>query len=234
MLKRIFSPGTFTGTVIRSVLLRDVPESVRLSDSAALRQAAEEISLSPHVLGGFVAEVCILWAQLTVVSGDAMDLDSSSFVAASDNSVDFVTASRLETAYFNFFKLCAKKSFEFYFSRRGSLSFNVGPGGNVLVSVSRRGGVLGLLCDVPNASSRSVLEADDLTCNDGTKLCASKLYIAFRKQIQNQGIESRIGLDGIAARLAVFLEHSHDYAPHSARGMIMTCLYLASAFDNTT
>lgn len=163
MLKRIFCPGTFSGEVIKSVLLSGVPVELQARDSATLRRAAEDVGPTPQKLGAYVADVCVRWSHILEASadGDSMKLDST-YVVSDNDEVGFDAVSRLEEAYTKFFRLCAKKSFEYLFCRRGSLEALAGSEGEGDVLISRRGGVVGLMCAVPNRGTQCTVVASEV------------------------------------------------------------------------
>lgn len=224
MLKRIFSPGTFTGSLIKSVLMNDVPAVLQLPDSVALVRGVNEVSSSPQSLGSFVADVCSRWAHLLAGAEDdtSMQMDSTFVFSISENS-EFGYATRLETAYSNFFNLCAKKSFEYHFIRRGAISIYCTAQDHRAVVVSRRGGVLGFLCDIPTPITRCLsVEMAGPRHQDRIQACASMLFGAYHRHIQARVAPGAVrkGIDDITSRLSIFLEKSHDYS-HSNSGTLM-------------
>ena len=166
MLKRIFSPGTFTGPIIQSVLLSGVPFELRVHDSVALRRAVENIDASPQDLGAFVADVCTKWAALDTSEDTSMQIDSDGpFSIGNRCNTEFSSVSGVENAYFKFFQLCAKKAFEYNFCRYGSLG-RIETRESSTVCISRRGGALGIVCAVPYAG-----------CQEDKKVRISYIFI---------------------------------------------------------
>jgi hypothetical protein len=149
MLKRLFTPEVFHEAVIASVLTTDVPQNIKVVPSTSLKFAVDDARSNPELLGMFVIQTCKNWAETLQSESDSSDISSN------DTSMELIRStsdssylSNLETAYNLFFKLCSKRTFEYSFSRFGSISLCESRSSGVTLRIARRGGVLGIMCPI--------------------------------------------------------------------------------------